>query len=100
IVGYQNPERPRRREAGGAVDRGSGRDAAQLKWCVDRALRLASRRDQAEPCPLPRGALDIEPATEQCQPFTDAEQAKSRFAGLSSFRECPRIEPDPLVRHG
>ena len=100
IVDDQNPERPRRREAGGAVKRRSGRDAAQPALCVDPALRLASGRDQAEPCPLPGGALDVEPATEQRQPFADAEQTPSGLAGLPSFDEPRRVEPDPLVRHG
>src|SRR4029077_4429283 len=99
IVGDQNPERPRRREAGGA-ERGFGRTAAPVEWCLGLALRLASGRDQTEPCPLPGGALDLEPATEQRQSFTDAEQAKSGFASLASFGERARVEPDPQIRHG
>ncbi len=82
------------------MQRRSGRNAAQPALCVDPALRLASGRDQAEPCALPGGALDVEPAAEQRQPFADAEQAPSGLAGLLSFDEPRRVEPDPLVRHG
>src|SRR4029078_13494145 len=57
IVGDQNPERPRRREDS-AAERAYGRVAAHVKWRLDLALRLASGRDQAEPRPLPGGALD------------------------------------------
>ncbi len=71
IVDQQNPERPRRSGAGGRRRR-SGGNAAQPVLRIDPALP-ASWRDQAKPCSLPGGALDVEPAAEQCQPFPDTE---------------------------
>ena len=98
IIDHQNPERLRRRGANGIVKGRPGRDAAHTV-CVDPALRLAPGRDQAEPCPLPGGALDVESAAQQRQAFADAEQTPSAPAGLPSFGEPRRIEPDPLVRY-
>ena len=101
IVDQQNPERPRRSRAP-AAPRSAGAVVTRLSLAMaDRSTRRrASGRDQAKPCSCPGGAVDVEPAAEQCEPFLDAEQTPSRPAGLLSFDESSRVEADPAVRHG
>ena len=86
----------RRDEAPVSVARG---DSARRAWRRPprSAPRGAIKRNRRA---LPGSALDVEPATEQRQPFADAEQTPSALAGLRSFDEPRRVEPDPLVRHG
>src|SRR5262249_13662672 len=81
IVDDQNLERVRGRNARGAGSRRPDHGLALRIQCAAGVLS-AERRDQTEPRPMTRAALDVEPAAEQSQTLADAEEAPSGGTAL------------------
>ena len=99
IIDDQNLERVLGRKARGACRHRPDHCLALRILCAAGVLG-AERRDQTEPRPVSRAAVDVEPPTQQRQSFADAEQAPSGVAALRQFADLRRFESDALIRHG